>query len=66
MSTNLGAEIIKTVGVTKRFGELVAVNKVDYLLHENEVAGIIGANGSGKTTFFNLVTGYYLPDEGTV
>jgi branched-chain amino acid transport system ATP-binding protein len=65
-TTKLGAEIIKTVGVTKRFGELVAVNKVDYLLHENEVAGIIGANGSGKTTFFNLVTGYYLPDEGTV
>ncbi len=67
MSTiKLGAEIIKTVGVTKRFGELVAVDKVDYLLHENEVAGIIGANGSGKTTFFNLVTGYYLPDEGPV
>jgi branched-chain amino acid transport system ATP-binding protein len=66
VSTHLGAEIIKTVGVTKRFGELVAVDKVDYLLHENEVAGIIGANGSGKTTFFNLVTGYYLPDEGTV
>jgi len=66
VSTNLGVEIIKTAGVTKRFGELVAVNKVDYLLRENEVAGIIGANGSGKTTFFNLVTGYYLPDEGTV
>ena len=66
MSTDLGAEIIKAEGVTKRFGELVAVDKVDYLLHENEVAGIIGSNGAGKTTFFNLITGYYLPDEGTI
>lgn len=66
VSTNLGAEIIKAERVTKRFGELVAVDKVDYLLHENEVAGIIGSNGAGKTTFFNLVTGYYLPDEGAI
>jgi len=66
VSTELGAEIIKAEGVTKRFGELVAVDKVDYLLHENEVAGIIGSNGAGKTTFFNLITGYYLPDEGTI
>jgi len=66
VSTDLGAEIIKAEGVTKRFGDLVAVDRVDYLLHENEVAGIIGSNGAGKTTFFNLLTGYYLPDEGTI
>ena len=62
----MNAEIIKAVGVTKRFGALVAVDRVDYSLRENEVAGIIGSNGAGKTTFFNLVTGYYLPDEGTI
>ena len=66
VSTDVGAEIIKAEGVTKRFGELIAVDRVDYLLHENEVAGIIGSNGAGKTTFFNLLTGYYLPDEGTI
>lgn len=66
VSTDLCAEIIKAEGVTKRFGDLTAVDRVDYVLHENEVAGIIGSNGAGKTTFFNLLTGYYLPDEGTI
>ena len=60
------AEIIQSGSVTKRFGALVAVNKVSYLLQENEVAGIIGSNGAGKTTFFNLLTGYYTPDEGSI
>jgi len=62
----LGAEIIRAQGVTKRFGGLVAVDSVDYTLRENEIAGIIGSNRAGKTTFFNLLTGYYRPDAGTI
>jgi branched-chain amino acid transport system ATP-binding protein len=61
-----GGEIIRAEGITKRFGALVAVNRVDFVLRENEVAGIIGSNGSGKTTLFNLLTGYFPPDEGTI
>lgn len=60
------AEIIRADGVTKRFGGLVAVDNVTYVLRENEVAGIIGSNGAGKTTFFNLLTGYFAPDEGRI
>ena len=59
-------EIIRTEGVSKRFDAQVAVDRVDYVLREYEVAGIIGSNGAGKTTFFNLLTGYYVPDEGTI
>jgi branched-chain amino acid transport system ATP-binding protein len=66
VNADAGAEIIKTINVTKRFGQLIAVDRVNYLLHENEVAGIIGSNGAGKTTFFNLITGYYPPDEGSI
>jgi branched-chain amino acid transport system ATP-binding protein len=66
VSPDAGAEIIRTENVTKRFGELVAVDRVNYVLRENEVAGIVGSNGAGKTTFFNLITGYYPPDEGTI
>jgi branched-chain amino acid transport system ATP-binding protein len=60
------ATILQARGVTKRFGALVAVDRVDYSLRRNEVAGIIGSNGAGKTTFFNLLTGYYPPDEGAI
>ncbi len=66
MSIDPRAEIIKAENVTKRFGALVAVDRVSYTLRENEVAGIIGSNGAGKTTFFNLLTGYFTPDEGTI
>jgi ABC-type branched-subunit amino acid transport system ATPase component len=60
------AEIIRAVGLTKRFGALAAVNGIDYVLHENEIAGIIGSNGAGKTTFFSLLTGYFPPDAGRI
>jgi len=66
VSTDQRPEIIQARGVTKRFGALVAVDRVDYSLREHEVAGIIGSNGAGKTTFFNLLTGYYPPDEGSI
>jgi branched-chain amino acid transport system ATP-binding protein len=52
-------------GVTKRFGGLTALHAVDYEL-DSGIASIIGPNGAGKTTLFNIFTGLYLPDEGTV
>jgi len=66
VTAELRTEIIKTEGLTKRFGGLVAVDRVDYSLREYEVAGIIGSNGAGKTTFFNLLTGYFVPDGGSI
>lgn len=48
----------------KRFGGVVAVNDASIELHEGRVNGLIGPNGSGKTTFFNLVTGMIVPDSG--
>jgi ABC-type branched-subunit amino acid transport system ATPase component len=60
------AEIIRAENVTKQFGPMVAVDKVNYSLREFEVAGIIGSNGAGKTTFFNLLTGLYIPEEGRI
>jgi branched-chain amino acid transport system ATP-binding protein len=52
--------------VVMRFGGLVAVNNVDFDVHEGEIVGLIGPNGAGKTTFFNCLTGMYKPTSGTV
>ena len=52
-------------GVTKRFGGLTAVNQVDFTL-DSGIASIIGPNGAGKTTLFNIFTGLYAADAGTV
>jgi branched-chain amino acid transport system ATP-binding protein len=59
-------DIIRATNVTKRFGALVAVDNVTFTLREHEVAGIIGSNGAGKTTFFNLLTGMFTPDAGAI
>ena len=60
------AVILEARRVTKRFGGLTALNTVDFELEEGRIASIIGPNGAGKTTFFNVFTGIYVPDEGTV
>ena len=60
------ATFLETRGVTKRFGGLVALNRVDFELEEGRIASIIGPNGAGKTTFFNVFTGLYVPEEGSV
>ena len=52
--------------LTKRFGELVAVNAVDFEIHRGEVFGFLGPNGAGKTTTINLLTGLARPTSGTI
>jgi branched-chain amino acid transport system ATP-binding protein len=60
------AVILDAKGVTKRFGGLTALSALDFELEEGTIASIIGPNGAGKTTFFNVFTGIYVPEEGTV
>lgn len=59
-------ELLTTKQLTMKFGGLVAVNAVDFTIHQGETVGIIGPNGSGKTTFFNLLTGIYEPTAGEI
>jgi len=62
----LSEQILKASKLTKRFGNLIAVNQVDLEIKKEEIIGLIGPNGAGKTTFFNLITGLEAPDEGKV
>jgi branched-chain amino acid transport system ATP-binding protein len=58
--------ILDIQNLTKKFGGLTAVNDVSLTLDESEIVGLIGPNGAGKTTLFNMVAGYYRPDNGRV
>lgn len=57
---------LETKGLTKHFGGLAAVSRLDLSIKEGEIVGIIGPNGAGKTTVFNLITGFVRPTAGAV
>lgn len=58
--------LLQTTNVVKRFGGLVAVNKMTFSVDQGRIVSIIGPNGAGKTTFFNSLTGIYKPEEGQI
>ncbi len=58
--------LLEAIGLSKRFGGLQAVDKVDFELREGEIFGLIGPNGAGKSTIFNLLNGVERPNEGRV
>jgi branched-chain amino acid transport system ATP-binding protein len=66
MSTDAQPTILRTQKVTKYFGGLAAVKEVDLEVRRGEIFGLIGPNGAGKTTLFNLISGVYRPDSGTI
>ena len=63
---SIGRTILQVKGATKRFGGLVAVNGMNFEVKEHEVMGIIGPNGSGKTTMMNLISGELRLTSGSI
>ncbi len=62
----MSTAVLAADGLTVRFGGLTALNALDLRLEAGEILGLIGPNVSGKTTFFNSVTGLYKPAAGSV
>lgn len=58
--------ILRTEGITMRFGGVVAVNDLNIEVNEHAIVALIGPNGAGKTTAFNMITGVYTPTAGAV
>lgn len=59
-------KILEMQGVTMRFGGLTAVSGLSFGLERGEIVGLIGPNGSGKTTAFNMISGFYKPTAGRI
>jgi branched-chain amino acid transport system ATP-binding protein len=62
----VGSEALSIAGLSKRFGGLVAVENISFSLAEKQVLGLIGPNGSGKTTVMNLISGALKPTAGEI
>ncbi len=58
--------LLEVKSLSRSFGGLMAVSDVDLHIEAGEIMGMIGPNGAGKTTVFNLITGIYRPNQGTV
>ena len=58
--------VLEVQGISKRFGGLLAVDDLSFAVRENEVMGLIGPNGSGKTTVMNLISGLLKPTDGDI
>jgi branched-chain amino acid transport system permease protein len=65
-TTQLGEPLLEVRGLSKRFGGVVAADKIDFVIYPGEIVSVIGPNGSGKTTFFNILTGLYKSDSGSI
>jgi branched-chain amino acid transport system ATP-binding protein len=66
MQSPVTRDALTAAGVSKRFGGLVAVDDISFKLAEREVLGLIGPNGSGKTTMMNLISGALKPTSGAI
>ena len=58
--------MLKCTEVSKQFGGLQALKKVDLIVNSKEITGLVGPNGSGKSTLLNLISGVYNPDSGQI
>src|SRR5262245_51793952 len=58
------APLLRMTNITKTFGHVTSLRNVDFMVHRNEIVGLLGDNGAGKSTLVKIITGYHRPDPG--
>ena len=58
--------VVECEHVTKRYGDLIAVNDLSFSIEEGEIFGLVGPNGAGKTTLIEMIEGLRTPDSGSI
>jgi len=58
--------VVEMRNISKRFGEVQALSRVNFAVGRNEIVGLLGDNGAGKSTLIKIITGYYQPDSGEI
>ena len=58
--------MIKAENLTRKYGEIIAVNEASFQIEHGEIVGLLGHNGAGKTTIMKMITGYIEPTSGTL
>ena len=66
MAPDASAPDISVRGLTKRYGDVVAVDRIDLDIQAGEFFTMLGPSGSGKTTTLRMIAGFEMPDEGTI
>jgi ABC-type sugar transport system ATPase subunit len=61
-ATSSGSKLIELRGINKRFGNVIALDQVDFEIRTNEVVGLLGDNGAGKSTLVKVMSGVLVPD----
>lgn len=66
LTTTPANTLLQASRISKHFGGIAALTNVSLTIRQNEIYGLIGPNGAGKTSLFNILTGLYIPDSGSV
>jgi len=62
----IGGPILQMRNITLRFGGVIAIKDISFDIHEGEICAIIGPNGAGKSSMLNVISGFYVPQEGEI
>ena len=62
----IGGVVMEMKNITLKFGGVTAIEDISFDIHEGEIRAIIGPNGAGKSSMLNVISGFYIPQQGEV